>query len=463
MNKMNNYHHSSQLTITILSSLLLIRYMINKTKNYYYLLSQKPNNTNLLTHSPFPSRTPTPPTTTILTTTSHSNSNNNHNNNKAQFILADDHGLHIAAKALQDGQLVAFPTETVYGLGANAFNETALRNIFKVKERPSSDPLIVHVTNSYWASNLMIFHDEATKKLFQILGEAFWPGPLTIVGKANVEAFGGIGPVNVLSAGTGLVGVRVPEHPIARALIELSAVPVAAPSANRFGHVSPTCAQHVMDDLGAHPILILTSTPNLTQASTTCRVGIESTVIDLSEYSSTHQIKLHRRGGITEAELKTVLSNLGNGNGVVNKIGDTVPPSLIIVDMKEKNLKKMQTAPGQLLTHYAPDVPAYLWDPEAIKTLPCGLDETVVVDFGGVFKNGIKPACLAYRDLSPRGDAEEACSQLFDTLRWTETIQNAKAVLLPDVYSGVRFHHDASHALVDRLYRASSGRKVKTG
>jgi tRNA threonylcarbamoyl adenosine modification protein (Sua5/YciO/YrdC/YwlC family) len=155
---------------------------------------------------------------------------------RATVLGADAASLRTAGEMLRAGKLVAFPTETVYGLGANALDEEAVLDIFRVKGRPLTDPLIVHIPTPDAAAALFETDDE-TAAVVAILAAAFWPGPLTLVARAASSL-----PLCV-SAGTGFVGVRCPDHAVARALLAEAAVPVAAPSANRFGHVSPTSAQ----------------------------------------------------------------------------------------------------------------------------------------------------------------------------------------------------------------------------
>eukprot|EP00966_Prymnesium_polylepis_P260519 6017655-Prymnesium_polylepis.1 len=180
-----------------------------------------------------------------------------------------------AAAALREGQLCAFPTETVYGLGANALDAAACARIFEVKGRPRSDPLIVHVPSPEAAERLVRLEPEGLA-LLRRLAESFWPGPLTLVAPACDEL-----PVEVTS-GSGFVGVRCPKHALAIELLREARVPVAAPSANRFGHVSPTRPEHVMDDLGAHAIFVLRQAAD----EGCCDVGIESTVLKVPKHPS---------------------------------------------------------------------------------------------------------------------------------------------------------------------------------
>ena len=185
---------------------------------------------------------------------------------------------------------MAFPTETVYGLGANALNQKAVAGIFEAKARPLTDPVIVHVPSVDLALE-MIELDDSGAKVFHMLTKKFWPGPLTLISKAKPS----VPTTHILSAGSGLIGVRCPQHPVALALLRASKLPIAAPSANRFGHVSPTCSAHVVADLGHCPIVIInekddgtTTTaaaaeaapplPASSSAKLCCKVGIESTV-----------------------------------------------------------------------------------------------------------------------------------------------------------------------------------------
>ena len=201
-----------------------------------------------------------------------------------------------AAASLRAGGLVAFPTETVYGLGAHAFDADAVASIFTVKGRPRSDPLIVHVPSPEAAEELVRLDDDGLAVMRQ-LAAAFWPGPLTLVARACPE----LPPA--VTAGTGFVGVRCPAHARATELLRAAGVPVAAPSANRFGHVSPTKPEHVMDDLGGHEIMVLlpSPTPSPSSAAAACDVGIESTVLKVD--GEAKELLLLRRGGVPEAEL----------------------------------------------------------------------------------------------------------------------------------------------------------------
>ncbi len=218
-------------------------------------------------------------------------------------------GIEAAAAILADGGLVAFPTETVYGLGADAGSAAAVARIFEAKGRPKGHPLIVHIAD---AGEI----DRYARRVpceAELLAGAFWPGPLTIV----VDRGDRVAPETV--GGLDTVGIRVPDHPMALELLTRFGGPVAAPSANRFGSVSPTTAQHVVDDLGSSVDLVLDGGP--------CAVGVESTIIDLTGSAP----KLLRPGGISAVELEAVLG--------VAVVDDRAGPS---------------RAPGMLASHYAP-------------------------------------------------------------------------------------------------------------
>jgi L-threonylcarbamoyladenylate synthase len=352
-----------------------------------------------------------------------------------------------AGDFLKNGGLVAFPTETVYGLGASAFDVRALRSVFATKGRPMTDPLIVHVSEPAQAEHLLRLSPRSLEA-FAALAAAFWPGPLTLVAAANPAAFADPEAVLVLSAGSGMIGVRIPAHPAARALLAAADVPVAAPSANRFGHVSPTTAAHVLADLGAFPILVVDGGP--------CRVGIESTVLGL-ERCDQGAVLLHRRGGVSEQAVRHCLQHAGLGH------------LQLLAGEKRLTAKaphEPAVAPGQLLTHYAPDVDTYLAasssaDLAAASPLPAPLSEVVLVDFGGQFAH--LRGALARRDLSEAGDAQEACANVFDVLRWTETVPGVRCVVLPNCQASAAVRSNArdAPALADRLFRAASGRYVQ--
>ena len=262
---------------------------------------------------------------------------------KALALSTTSEDLEKAGKRLRDGGLVAFPTETVYGLGANALDEAAVRSIFTTKGRPLNDPLIVHVPAPDAALELLQLGNDI-EPLYRYLATAFWPGPLTLVGRAHESI-----PLTV-TAGTGMVGIRCPNHPVARRLLEAAKVPVAAPSANRFGHVSPTSASHVLQDLGQHDIFVVDGgmvgrgdDGGGGGSATDCSVGIESTVAKIDGVEK--KIILFRRGGISQAQLESALRQ-----GPFSDFSVEVRAKVVIHKEEEVGLKGVgEEAPGSTL------------------------------------------------------------------------------------------------------------------
>jgi len=307
-----------------------------------------------------------------------------------------------AAEVLAAGGLVAFPTETVYGLGGDAGDDRAVAAIFAAKGRPSFNPLIVHVPDLQAASAHVRVDDRAER-----LAEIFWPGPLTLVLPRRPDARLSL----LVSAGLDTVAVRAPAHPVARALLAAAGRPVAAPSANRSGHVSPTAPVHVAEEFpdggGGHLKLIL--------AAGRCPIGVESTVLDLTG----DRPVLLRPGSVTREELEQALGtpvDLAAGDGAVK-------------------------APGMLSSHYAPSLPVRL---NAAAPEP---DEAFLAFGPDQFIKGGHERL----NLSPTGDLHEAAANLFAMLRALDRpgCHRAIAVMpVPDAGLGT--------AINDRLRRAAA-------
>lgn len=235
--------------------------------------------------------------------------------------------LQRAADVIRLGGLVAFPTETVYGLGANALDVAAINRIFAAKGRPASDPLIVHIGG---AEILPTLTPAAADPVLRALGAAFWPGPLTLIVPRHPAV-----PAN-LAAGLPTIAIRMPSHPIALALIRLAGVPIAAPSANRFAHTSPTTAQHVLADLDGRIDLILDGGPT--------PIGLESTILDISQ----QPYRLLRPG---QVGVEGILAALYTAN---------LPATIVTVERYAAEGETI-SAPGMLLRHYSPSVPFMLY------------------------------------------------------------------------------------------------------
>lgn len=315
----------------------------------------------------------------------------------------DAAGLAQAAALLRAGALVAFPTETVYGLGADATDPAAVARIFAAKERPRFNPLIAHLADRDAALAEGSFDAAAGR-----LAEAFWPGPLTLV----VPAHASTRVCDLARAGLPSVALRVPGHPVARALLEAVGRPVAAPSANRSGRVSPTRAEHVLDDLAGRIAGLLDGgdTP----------VGVESTVVACLGGPP----RLLRPGGITRAALRAVLGF------------DLAAPEAADADKP--------AGPGMLASHYAPRARVRL-DVERVEP-----GEALLL-FGGGRPEGHDRA-RAVLNLSPAGDPAEAASRLFGALRDLDASGAATIAVVPIRAEGL------GEAIRDRLARAAAPR-----
>jgi len=321
-----------------------------------------------------------------------------------------------AAQTLLAGGLVAFPTETVYGLGADAINERAVARVFEVKARPRFDPLIVHVPDLESATRLVTAFPAAAENL----AARFWPGPLTLVLPKN-----DIVP-DLVTAGCPTVALRVPDHPMALELLRAAARPIAAPSANPFGRVSPTTADHVREQLGDQIDLVLDGGP--------CRVGVESTVLRLSDQGA----ELLRPGGTALEEIESVIGQV----------------ELVRGEVSSRDREGM-ASPGRLPQHYAPQTPLVLWnrDPPGrtgagpadsvagVKGRRCGLLAFRPVDDSSAFES--------VEILSASGDLREAAAKFFAALRRLDAagLDRIVAEIFPEIGLG--------RALNDRLRRAA--------
>lgn len=248
---------------------------------------------------------------------------------KIQLDNIDNEKLKYAAEVLRGGGIVAFPTETVYGLGADALNENAVKKIFEAKGRPSDNPLIVHITGRESVDGLAA----VVSAQAEVLMERFWPGPLTLVLEKSDKI------PSVITAGLSTVGLRAPSHPIALALIREADIPIAAPSANLSGKPSPTTSKHVIDDLFGRVDVIIDGG--------NADIGVESTVLDVTTYPPT----VLRPGGVSFEQLADVLGNVDMDPSLMEKAsGDFVP-----------------RAPGMKYTHYAPKAEVIVIEGETLK------------------------------------------------------------------------------------------------
>lgn len=320
------------------------------------------------------------------------------------LMKATPDAITLAAAALRRGDIVALPTETVYGLGADATNARAVARIYEAKGRPLFNPLIVHVESVEQAAQIAVLNPRATR-----LAAAFWPGPLTLV----LHLRAGAGIADLVTAGLETVAVRVPNHPVALALIAAVGCPIAAPSANRSGHVSPTRAEHVRHDLGDVPAVILDAGPT--------EHGLESTILDVSGDG----VVLLRTGAITAEDIARALGERVARTGETDTAADQARP----------------TAPGQLASHYAPRAPLRL----DVREVRPG---EALLAFGADVPTHDGPMI----NLSPAGDLVEAAANLFAALRQIDATGPAGIAVMPIPAQGL------GEAIGDRLRRGAAPR-----
>lgn len=321
-----------------------------------------------------------------------------------------DSEIERAAALLRNAGLVAFPTETVYGLGANALDVRAVARIFEVKQRPRFDPLIVHIAATGRVGELAAEFPPMARRL----ADKFWPGPLTLVLPKQPAV------PDLVTAGCPTVALRIPDHPLALALLRAADVPVAGPSANPFGQVSPTTAEHVREQLGGQIDLILDGGP--------CRVGVESTVLSLAGGIPV----LLRPGGTTLEEIEAVVGEVG----VPVSSGDS-PPA------------KGLASPGILPQHYAPRTPLVL---RLGETASVGGSPMTLRTRVGLLTFGVRDEIESFarvENVSDDGDLREAAANFFAALRRLDAagLDLIAADLFPE--SGL------GRALNDRLRRAA--------
>ncbi|MCL2441816.1 MAG: L-threonylcarbamoyladenylate synthase [Treponema sp.] len=350
------------------------------------------------------------------------------------FFKVSPESLKQGAEILKNGGLVAFPTETVYGLGADAFNSQALVKVFEVKGRPSFDPLIIHIAaieTLEKAANLSLLKEETRKKLY-ILAENFWPGPLSIILPKSDKIPG------IATAGLQTAAFRLPGNETAIKLISLSTGAVAAPSANLFGGLSPTRAEHVQSVLGEKIDMILDGGHS--------RIGLESTVLDITG----DVFRILRPGGTPKEAIERLIGKVQIGNEIENN--------------NEENGQSAYMSPGQLKSHYAPRTPLNILTREEIinkvdiKSGVKELQRNAFLFFDGeardTWLNKLNtqnpPKTAIIKVLSENGGMLEAASRLFEILHELDDLNVLQifAQLVPNEGLG--------EAINDRLKRASS-------
>lgn len=337
---------------------------------------------------------------------------------ETEILYADPEGFEeavgLAVQRLNDGEVVALPTETVYGLGANALDQSAVAKVFEVKERPSFDPLIIHIGRNEQIHDVCDLSPELNEVVQKLIAE-FWPGPLTMVlPKKEIIS-------DLVTSGQATVAVRMSEHPVMRAICCEMNKPIAAPSANRFGRISPTSASAVEKELGGKIPLIIDGGA--------CNSGVESTIVRVELGEKRPELHLLRAGPVVKEALQ--------------KIGKVIRP---------KKNRKIEEAPGQLESHYAPATPLYIFEkPEDFvpdPSLSYGL-----LSYRGAEKDGFIDLhdWDVVEELSPgKGKLPEAAVRLFFALRQLDEsgVDAIVAETVAETGIGV--------AINDRLRRASA-------
>ena len=322
------------------------------------------------------------------------------------ILPANEAAVASAARCLAEGGLVAFPTETVYGLGADATNAAAIARLYQAKGRPAFNPLIAHVSDLEAGMRLARFDARAIA-----LARAFWPGPLTLVLPKTKDC-----PVaDLATAGLDTIAIRVPAHPVAREILRAFGGPVVAPSANLSGHVSPTTAAHVQSDLAGRIDLIVDGGA--------VAVGVESTIVGCFDAPM-----LLRPGGVPRGEIERVLGR-----------------TLLQPPEDADSVTDQPLAPGMLASHYAPRTRVRL-NAERVEA------GEALLAFGSGAIPGVDAATVVM-NLSARGDLNEAAANLFGYLRALDT-SGARAIAVMPVP-----HHGLGEAINDRLRRAAMGRE----
>lgn len=333
-----------------------------------------------------------------------------------------------AAQALRAGQLVVFPTETVYGLGAHALDEAAVQRIFDAKERPANDPLIVHIAHIGQVTQCAAGMPAGARKL----ALSFWAGPLTLILQKKPDV------PDLVTAGLPSVALRVPSHRVARALMETAGIPIAAPSANRFSRPSPTTAAHVLEDLDGRVDLILDAGPT--------DIGLESTIVDFTVDPPV----LRRPGGITYEQVHSLVPE-------------------VVLQTDQSNVDEPQPAPGQMIRHYAPRAELTLYEGPAEAVVP-----RVAADARTAVAGGDRVGILAPEEdlsalapeiaaaaasgrietfpLGSRADLERSARELYASIRAIDATGVAKILAIGIGTEGI------GRAIHDRLLRAAEGR-----
>ena len=369
-----------------------------------------------------------------------------------------EENIKLCAEYVKKGGIVGMPTETVYGLAANAFNVDACYKIFEYKGRPLTDPLIVHVSSIDMAKKIIIINQEI-ESIFNLLIKNFWPGPLTIVLKANLNLLS-----TKILAGNDTVGIRFPVNPIANKLIEYSGVPLAAPSANKFSHISPVNPYHVFEDFKEFPVKILNG-----GVSQFC---MESTVMKICYEEK--KLLIFRLGAVSPDDLRRVLDTDERFKNykiecLAKKMKVTNEELKKIKEQKAKDnsLTINQDAPGQFLKHYSPKLETYLFSGDDIEDYIEEIElnnKIIFIDYKGIMKNkflgkkGINEK--NFLELAKDGNASTVMQNFYNYLHEAEKMEGMKYIIIIDLE---KYMDENEHklTLLDRMWKAASFKKAK--
>lgn len=383
------------------------------------------------------------------------NSEDNTNKDKvagiqAEIVDASDESIKKCGEYIRSGGIVGMPTETVYGLAANAFDIEAVKKIFEYKGRPLSDPLIVHVTSTEMAKDLIDVDDD-TMRIFELLARNYWPGPLTVVVRAN---FNKISPT--LTANTDFIGIRYPNHPIAKKLIEFSGVPIAAPSANKFCHISPVNPVHVFEDFKEFPVKILNGG--------VCNFCMESSVVKI--VSLDKRLEILRMGAISPENFSESFSKNEYSDYKVQilskavKIDENVSSKDNKLDTDGESIKL--EAPGQFIKHYSPSIDTYIVtdiNEGKVLTFKNQYDKAVIIDYNSTLRHKYKERFTNYIELSETGDPVQVMHNLYNELHNAENVTGAEIILLCDLGQHMPENEHKS-TLVDRILKAAAHKRI---
>jgi L-threonylcarbamoyladenylate synthase len=369
------------------------------------------------------------------------------NTPSAKILKPSAENIRTVALALQKGEVAGMPTETVYGLAGNALNPESLAKIFAAKERPTFDPLIVHVSDAVLSGGLKSLHQmklvdinaltTLAQERVETLIKRYWPGPLTLVLPKLPTV------PDLATAGLGSVAIRMPKHPVAQALLKESGLSLAAPSANRFGRISPTQAEHVFEELGDRISWILDGG--------SCEIGVESTVLAIAPDGT---LSLLRPGKISRNEIEALFKTSVSTGLSGEKQGAAIAQG-----------KVASPAPGMLESHYAPSKPLYLLPtslsnltevPEALKTNPSRVGVLLMSGEPEIAQDILSKwtdAEIQAISLSRTGNLAEIAQNLFSTLR---DLDHSDAEIL--IAEPCETTEGLGHAISDRIKRASAKR-----